>query len=419
MAGVYRINIKKEVRKKIAERQDNRCANKPGKNLQRLEGYVCSLWLKKGDEQGKFDEAGYQIDHIDEFCLSQNNDDENLQALCLSCHSVKTKRFNKILNKKKKNKTKKEKISIKKKDNTVEIYSCFKYLDKGYIKYDKNKVRIIFDIDGNCWFNSQDILRTLGYSDLKKTTKRLVNESNRIFLRDIEHDNDVTGIHPQSVYITEDGIHKLIMRSNLPDAHKYQKFLIDIVLPSVRKYEYYKNKQEYDEKINSLKDKIKYLKDEKIHTREEYETAGIVYVVDYSSNYDKIYKIETTCNKNKINKINETLMYSNKQVVLVEESDSLPMLFSYLKLMVYDYTYYHNNELQKDFYQCSLKKIKSSIKECVEILERKYDMSESSDEYDHITDYNNFVNDKIDDYKNKICDFKKKSSDNQIIINTK
>jgi 5-methylcytosine-specific restriction endonuclease McrA len=45
--------------------------------------------------EGKFDESGYQIDHILEVTNSGSNDSSNLQVLCPSCHSVKTKRCSK------------------------------------------------------------------------------------------------------------------------------------------------------------------------------------------------------------------------------------------------------------------------------------------------------------------------------------
>lgn len=47
------------------------------------------MWLLN---QGSFDEAGFQIDHIIEVKHGGTNDPSNLQALCPSCHAVKTKR---------------------------------------------------------------------------------------------------------------------------------------------------------------------------------------------------------------------------------------------------------------------------------------------------------------------------------------
>jgi hypothetical protein len=42
---------------------------------------------------GFFDESGYEIDHIDEFSKTHNNELSNLQLLCACCHKVKTKLF--------------------------------------------------------------------------------------------------------------------------------------------------------------------------------------------------------------------------------------------------------------------------------------------------------------------------------------
>ena len=79
---------------KVAGRQHFRCANEPGSNLVGLEKYDCISWkLDDGNNKGYFDEAGYEIDHIIEHSISHDDREENLQALCKTCHSVKTKRF--------------------------------------------------------------------------------------------------------------------------------------------------------------------------------------------------------------------------------------------------------------------------------------------------------------------------------------
>ena len=44
---------------------------------------------------GNFDDSGYEFDHIDEFSITKNNDESNIQALCPCCHSFKTRRFRK------------------------------------------------------------------------------------------------------------------------------------------------------------------------------------------------------------------------------------------------------------------------------------------------------------------------------------
>jgi 5-methylcytosine-specific restriction endonuclease McrA len=71
------------VKNHILQQQNYKCANT-------IKNYKCLLWTTNN---GFFDEAGYEFDHIDEFCLTSNNTLNNIQALCPNCHSVKTKRF--------------------------------------------------------------------------------------------------------------------------------------------------------------------------------------------------------------------------------------------------------------------------------------------------------------------------------------
>jgi len=83
-------HISEGIKKQVAGKQKYKCANNGSNNVKGIEGYLCPYW-QNGD--GSFDESGYEIDHIEEFSLTQNNNINNLQALCRSCHAVKTKRF--------------------------------------------------------------------------------------------------------------------------------------------------------------------------------------------------------------------------------------------------------------------------------------------------------------------------------------
>ena len=80
--------VSESVKKTIAARQRWKCANSPGTDI--VQGYICPLW--RGDD-GTFDEAGFEIDHIAEVSVSGDNSAKNLQALCTMCHRVKTRRF--------------------------------------------------------------------------------------------------------------------------------------------------------------------------------------------------------------------------------------------------------------------------------------------------------------------------------------
>ena len=88
--------VSKKVKEEIILKQNGKCANSPFKPALNLKGYLCLLWqINNGD----FDESGYHIDHVNEYCMLSKKDNidvnhiSNLQALCPNCHAVKTKRF--------------------------------------------------------------------------------------------------------------------------------------------------------------------------------------------------------------------------------------------------------------------------------------------------------------------------------------
>ena len=86
-------SVTDSMKKNIAGRQFFKCANSPLMQLEKLEDYKCPLWQKSCENRGSFDQSGYDIDHIIEFAISFDDSESNLQALCKSCHSVKTKKF--------------------------------------------------------------------------------------------------------------------------------------------------------------------------------------------------------------------------------------------------------------------------------------------------------------------------------------
>jgi 5-methylcytosine-specific restriction endonuclease McrA len=85
-------SIPLNIRRKIVATQKYRCNNRPNTMLRNLDDFECPLW-KREEDPGIFDVNGFEIDHIIEFKISQDNSEENLQALCRICHKEKTKQF--------------------------------------------------------------------------------------------------------------------------------------------------------------------------------------------------------------------------------------------------------------------------------------------------------------------------------------
>lgn len=132
-----RRKLSEAAKKRIASFQNYRCANNPNSNLDGFEFFICPLWKNNGD--GVFDHSGYVIDHITEHCLTQDDDDDNLQALCASCHLLKTRNFMIDNTKIKKNNT-----EIKKNDTEIK-----KNNNKPYMSYQCDKCKKTFDRKSN------------------------------------------------------------------------------------------------------------------------------------------------------------------------------------------------------------------------------------------------------------------------------
>ncbi|ARF10139.1 hypothetical protein Hokovirus_1_18 [Hokovirus HKV1] len=76
-------------RNTIASQQLYKCANKPDSNIRFLESFDCPLWLNEDiNIQGMFNNLGYDIDHIMEFRLTQDNSRDNLPKGPLCLHAL-------------------------------------------------------------------------------------------------------------------------------------------------------------------------------------------------------------------------------------------------------------------------------------------------------------------------------------------
>lgn len=104
--------LTKSQKENIAARQFFKCAGS-------ISNYQCPLWARENNK-GIFGEEKYHIDHIIELWDGGTDNEDNLQALCLSCHSVKTKRST----------TQRNKLKIEENKNTCKKYDLQKIFDK-------------------------------------------------------------------------------------------------------------------------------------------------------------------------------------------------------------------------------------------------------------------------------------------------
>lgn len=247
--------------------------------------------------------------------------------------------------------------------------NIFNTLEENYIKFENSIIQVIIDKDDKLWFKANDLVSSLGYLDIKDAIKKHVDKTNKIQLRNIKHDSDIKG-HPQTSYINESGMYKLIISSKLPKAKRFNNWVTNEVLPSIRKFGFYKLKKEKEGEITELMDKINFIQKEnenmkKELKKEKYPDGGLIYTIDYSDNEQEIYRIGMTGNMNTRKKIYDTHSLYKKDVVVTKGYDCPIKLEYCIRGMLYDYRI----KDKKDFYSCSLKEIKKAFKTCSDSIE--------------------------------------------------
>lgn len=101
-------------------------------------------------------------------------------------------------------------------------------------KYQDAQVRTIADEKGKTWFVAKDVAEILGYSNSRKAVKDHCKHGRSI------GSNESLPLDPQTILIPEGDVFRLVIKSKLPAAEKFEEWVMDEVIPSVRqtgKYE--------------------------------------------------------------------------------------------------------------------------------------------------------------------------------------
>lgn len=86
-------------------------------------------------------------------------------------------------------------------------------------------------IDGNPWFLGKDVATSLGYSNY---TDAMIKHCKKDGLAKCEV-IDTLGRKREGVFISEGNLYRLIAHSKLPAADRFERWIFDEVLPSIRK----------------------------------------------------------------------------------------------------------------------------------------------------------------------------------------
>ncbi|MBR0061831.1 MAG: phage antirepressor [Selenomonadaceae bacterium] len=94
-------------------------------------------------------------------------------------------------------------------------------------------VRVI-EINGQPFFVGADVANALGYADTFGALKKHVDDEDKLVCQ-----IDSAGQKRDVTVINESGVYSLILRSNLPKAKEFKRWVTSEVLPAIRKYGVY------------------------------------------------------------------------------------------------------------------------------------------------------------------------------------
>jgi len=165
-------------------------------------------------------------------------------------------------------------------------------------------------------------------------------------------------------------MYKLVLRSNMSKAKQFGKWITNDVLPSIRKYGYYKLKKSTEEERDELLKKINYLEKQNKNMKNElkkdkFPDGGLVYALDYSSEDGEMYRIGVSNNMNNRKKIHDTHNVTKRKVVLIQQVKCPVKLEYCLRGMLYEYRYKN----KKDVYVCNLQQLKKAFKTCLNSID--------------------------------------------------
>jgi prophage antirepressor-like protein len=249
--------------------------------------------------------------------------------------------------------------------------NIFETLDENYILFGQIKIHIIIDNTDKIWFNGKELTLALEYKDTKDAINSHIDKNDKIQLKNINHSIN-TNQHPNSIYINESGLYKLMFSSKMKKAKNFTNWITNDVLPSIRKFGYYKIKKTYEKDKNDLLEKINYLeKQNKLMIndmkKEKYKNGAVVYIIDYGdyANYEKdVYRLGSTDDMNKRKKIYDTHTLHKRPVVEKYFTEKAIQLESCIRSMLYDYRYKN----KKDFFLCDRDIIKKAFKNCIKSI---------------------------------------------------
>ena len=230
--------------------------------------------------------------------------------------------------------------------------------------YDKNNISFIIDTTNIIWFRLADITDILNYKSRTDVIRDMIDKKYRKALKNIDTTQEIDRRRPDTIYITESGLYKLLIRSRMKLAEKFQEWLVDDALPKLRQYGKYTIDTKTQTKIKKLNHKIflltktnKQLK--KNMTKNKYPKGMHFYVLED----DGMYKIGYTKDLSKRLLTYNTGKANKAEYSYYKKTDCAKEIEECMKALLNEYIYKSN----KEFYNCSLNKILTEARKCFKL----------------------------------------------------
>lgn len=97
--------------------------------------------------------------------------------------------------------------------------------------FEDQELRIVM-INGDPWFVAVDAAKILGYKNSTDAIGKHVPDKYKMRARETRSPHN---LDPQTILISEPGLYRLIARSDMPNAEKFQDWVFEEVLPQIRK----------------------------------------------------------------------------------------------------------------------------------------------------------------------------------------
>ena len=245
--------------------------------------------------------------------------------------------------------------------------SVFIDIFNNLLKYNKEEIFIIVDKQNQIWFKLKDIVKLLGYTNLKKALySSFIDDKNKKKYSEIKvypSRGTPLNLQPNAFFIDEAGLYKLLTNSKKELAQKFRDEVFTNILPSIRKSGKYNV-----ENKNKLKELNKEIIDLKNNQRNiKYPKGNAIYVIKQIINNKKYYKLGRTKDLNKRLKVYNTGNANKilfKYYCLIEDID----IDKCIK------TVFKNKEFikNKEFYVTNTKQIINVINKCDKRIQKIY-----------------------------------------------